>query len=160
MSPGAEFFQPLEASALAVFLRRSQTAYIFLNAGHILSIGLVIGSIAALDLRLLGAFRARPLAALAPPLSSVAAVGVVMALATGFLLFSVRPGAYAANAAFQAKLALVALAVVNALLVRAGGAWPNALAGAIGFRLRAQAALSLLLWASALLAGRWIGFLQ
>lgn len=160
MIPGAEFFQPLETSALAAFLRRSQTAYIFLNAGHILSIGLVIGSIAALDLRLLGAFRARPLAALAPPLSSVAAVGVALALATGFLLFSVRPVAYAANPALQAKLILVALAIVNALLIRAGGAWPKALAGAIGLRLRAQALASLLLWAGALLAGRWIGFLQ
>jgi hypothetical protein len=146
---------------LAQWLRRTGTAYIFLNAGHILSIGLMIGSILLLDLRLLGRFRRYSVAVLAPPLAAMALAGTVLAIATGFALFTVRPDAYLANQAFLAKLALIAAAIGNALALRLTAAWDVTLAGAepIPGRVRLAAALSLLLWPSALLAGRWIGFL-
>ncbi len=158
----AEFFQALSAWPAAAFLRGSTATYAALNATHILAIGLVVGSIATLDLKVLGAFRAAPLAALAGPLSKMAAAGVTLAVASGLLLFSVRPGAYAENPAFLAKLTLVALGVANALILRASGAWRLAVrdGGWVTGRVRLQAALSLLIWAAAVLAGRWIGFLQ
>lgn len=121
----------------------------------------MIGSIAALDLRLLGVFRSAPLGALARPLSQVAIAGVFCAAFTGLLLLSVRPIAYAGNPAFQVKLVLVALVLANAAALRAAPGWRRALAGeGAPARVRAQALLSLLLWAGAVLAGRWIGFLQ
>jgi hypothetical protein len=106
----ADALQALSAWPVAAYLRESTVAYATLNAAHIFSIGLLIGSIATLDMRVLGLFRGVPLDALAAPLSRVATLGVAMALATGFLLFSVRPIAYANNPAFLAKISLVAFA--------------------------------------------------
>jgi hypothetical protein len=134
-------------------------AYPLISAAHIAAIGLIIGAIGTLDARLLGAFPKRPVAELGPPLSRVAAIGVALATLTGFLLFSVRPVAYAANSMLQLKLALIGLGVANALSLRFTPWWPTALAGgAIHPALRVQAAASLLIWLAALLAGRWIGF--
>ncbi|PHK96811.1 DUF2214 domain-containing protein [Pseudoroseomonas rhizosphaerae] len=141
-------------------LRRSAIAYPLANAAHILAIGLLLGAIATLDMRLLGAFRAVPLAHLAGPLSRVAGWGLALALATGLLLFSVSPGAYLGNPAFQIKLALVLAGTLNALALHRGAPWRRALAGGhAGAALRVAALLSLLLWSAAVLAGRWIGFL-
>lgn len=156
-----DWTQALAGSPLGEFLRGPSWAYPLANGMHILSLGLVFGAIATLDARLLGAFARTPVQSLGPVLSSAAALGVVMAGVTGFALFSVRPDAYLDNPAFLAKLALIAAAVANALALRIGGDWRAACAeGRVSPRLRAHAALSLSLWIGAILAGRWIGFLQ
>lgn len=135
-------------------------AYPWVSAGHILSLGLLVGSIATLDLRLLGLFRNVPLAPLARPLTRVAGTGLVLALLTGFLLFSVQPLHYLPNPAFQAKIALVSIGLVNVALVRRCHGWREALAGApASARLRVAAGVSLATWAGAVFAGRWIAFL-
>ncbi|WP_029354334.1 hypothetical protein [Bosea sp. 117] len=143
----------------ATWLRGSGTAYLVVNAAHILGIGLILGAILPLDARLMGIGRA-PLGVVGPLLSRAAAVGVGLALLTGFWLFTVRPIHYAGNAAFLAKLALVALALVNVAIQHANPAYRRALAGgAVSVGVRTSAAASALLWLAALLAGRWIGFL-
>ena len=140
-------------------LRGSMALYAITNAAHILAIGLVVGSLATLDLRLLGLFRNAPVAALGPPLSRVAAWGVGLAALTGFLLFSVRPSEYIQNPAFLTKISLVALGVLNALVLHFGPRWKQVLrGGAIAPRVRVSAVLSLLIWICAVMAGRWIGF--
>ena len=156
-----EALQALANWPVAALLRESAIAYPLVNAAHILGIGLLIGAIATLDLRLLGLFRATPLAHLAPPLWRVAATGLALAALTGFLLFSTRPQSYLANPAFLAKLALIAAGVVNALILHRAAAWRSGLiSGMVGPRLRVAALLSLSIWVSTVLAGRWIGFLQ
>ena len=157
----AEFLQTLAGSAPAVFFRDSTFAYASLNAGHIFAIGLVVGSIATLDLRLLGLFHRFPVSALAAPLARVSAAGLYFAIVTGFLLFCVRPLSYAANPAFLAKITLVALGVINALALRTSRGWALALEDElVPDSVRAAALRSLLIWAGAVFAGRWIGFLQ
>ena len=157
----SEWLQALAAWPVAAYLREATVAYATLNAAHIFALGLLVGSIVTLDLRILGMFRAAPLPALADPLSRMAAVGVALAITTGFLLFSVRPVAYADNPAFLSKVALVALGVTNALALRANPHWRSARGGGdVHGSVRLGAALSLLIWAAAVLAGRWIGFLQ
>jgi hypothetical protein len=157
----AEALQALAAWPVAGYLRGSTAAYAAVNAAHIFSLALVVGAIAALDLRMLGLFRTFPLGALAVPLSRVAATGVALSIATGILLFAVRPVAYAVNPAFLIKLALVAVGVANALALRFNRHWAAAVDGAsIHASIRAAAMFSLLVWAGAILAGRWIGFLQ
>lgn len=144
----------------AALLRRSSFAYLLANATHILSVGLVVGAIVPLDLRLLGLFRRRSLAVLAPFLSRCAAEGMACALMTGALLFSVRPVEYAGNPAFLAKLGLIAVGVANALLLRRRAAWRDAASGGpVDAGVRLAAALSLVVWTGAVVAGRWIGFL-
>ena len=44
----------------AVWLQNSGTAYLFVNAAHILGIGLLLGAILPLDLHLLGLLRSSP----------------------------------------------------------------------------------------------------
>lgn len=145
----------------AVALRQWVSLYALVNAAHILGIGLLLGSIATLDLRLLGAFPRASLPDLAGPLAKMAAGGLALALATGFLLFGVRPVAYAENPAFLAKLALVVLGILNALLLRLGSGWRRAMAGQrVLPRMKVAAAFSLVVWTLAVLSGRWIGFSQ
>ncbi len=143
-----------------MLLQNSGTFYLFVNAAHILGIGLILGAILPLDLRLLGLFRSAPLAVLGPFLSRAAAFGVVLAILTGLWLFSVRPAHYLGNAAFLWKLGLLALALVNIGLQHGNRHFRTAgTAGSIHPSVRVLAFLSMALWLSALVAGRWIGFL-
>ncbi|MBY4607909.1 DUF2214 domain-containing protein [Rhizobium sp. 9T] len=150
----------LSATMPAVALRRSATLYMFVNAGHILAIGLLVGAILPLDLRLAGFFRKVPAEIIAPFLSRAAGVGLAAAVVTGFCLFSVRAVEYAANPAFLTKLALIGLGLLNLLAVHLGQGWKTLMTtGLIRPGLRFSAALSAATWTAALLAGRWIGFL-
>ncbi len=155
-----ELLEWLSATPLATALRRSANLYMFVNAAHILSIGLLIGAILPLDLRLMGFFPSVPLSVIGPFLSRAAAIGVAAAIVTGFCLFSVRPLEYAQNPAFLAKLGLLTLGVLNAGIVHAGYAWRKAIAGAVtAARLRIGALISAVTWLAAVVAGRWIGFI-
>jgi hypothetical protein len=143
----------------AVFLRGSGTAYLLVNAAHILGVGLLVGAILPLDLRLLGFFRQIPLAVLAPFLSRAAATGAVLAIVTGLWLFSVKPAEYAGNAAFLWKVALLVLALANVALQHGNRRFAAVIAsGALRPMVRLVASCSILLWLSVLVAGRWIGF--
>ena len=145
----------------ARLLHGSGTAYLLVNALHILGIGLLVGAILPLDLRLLGLFRRVPLEAVGPFLSRAAAVGACLAIASGLWLFSVKPAEYLANPAFLAKAALLALALANVALQHRGRRFAQATAGGSAVPrapVRVAALCSALLWLSVLVAGRWIGF--
>lgn len=143
----------------AVFLRDSGTAYLLVNAAHILGVGLLVGAIVPLDLRLLGFFRPAPLAVLAPFLSRAAATGVVLAIVTGLWLFSVKPDEYLGNAAFLWKAGLLAVALANVALQHGSRRFAAAVAGGeVSPAVRLVALGSILSWLSVLVAGRWIGF--
>lgn len=157
---GAELVEWIAGWPVGAALRHSALLYLLVNAAHILAIGLLMGAIVPLDLRLLGFFGNTSLEVLGPFLSRAAAVGLALAITTGLCLFSVRPAAYVTNAAFLAKIALLGIGAVNAVSVHMGGAWRAAVnGGPVSWRLRIPAAVSLTVWPAALLAGRWIGFL-
>lgn len=148
------------ATPLAAALRASGTAYLAVNAAHILGIAMLVGAILPLDLRLAGAFGRVPLAVIGPFLRNAAMLGAGLAVVTGTLLFTVNPTEYVANPAFRIKLALLALAIANAALAGHPALWSRAMeTGAAPPMLRALALLSAVLWPSVILAGRWIGFL-
>ncbi|MEH2696133.1 MULTISPECIES: DUF6644 family protein [Rhizobium] len=150
----------LSATTPAVALRRSGTLYMFVNAAHILAIGLLVGAILPLDLRLAGFFRKVPVEIVAPFLSRSAGVGLAAAIVTGFCLFSVRAVEYAGNPAFLAKLCLIVLGLLNLSIVHLGRGWNTAVSsGIVRPGLRVFAALSAAIWIAAVIAGRWIGFL-
>ncbi|MBX4956978.1 DUF6644 family protein [Rhizobium lentis] len=150
----------LQATLPAATLRRSGTLYMVVNAAHILAIGLLVGAILPLDLRLAGFFRKVPVEILAPFLSRAAGIGLAAALLTGFCLFSVRAVEYAANPAFLAKLGLIAFGLLNVLAVHTGQGWRTAIkVGILRPAVTVSAALSAATWIAALVAGRWIGFL-
>lgn len=143
----------------ALWLQQSGTAYLFVNAAHILGLGLLLGAILPLDLRLvLG--RLQALSVLAPVAIRTAALGLVLALLTGAWLFSVSPANYLDNPAFRWKLLLLSLALVNVVVQhrqwRSLGL-PDA-TDALPVGVRVLAGTSALLWIATLVAGRWIGF--
>lgn len=157
----AAALQMLAALPPAVWLRSSGTAYLVVNAAHIAALGAGVGAAVLMDLRLLGAVgRQVPLALLGPFLSRAAGWGLGLAAVTGLWLFAVRPIDYVDNPAFLAKLAVLALALTNVLVMHASGRWAAVLReGRAGLAARVQAVASLALWLGVVLAGRWIGFL-
>ncbi|SEK27504.1 hypothetical protein SAMN04515666_101109 [Bosea lupini] len=141
----------------ALLLQRSGTAYLLVNAAHILGIGLLLGAILPLDLRLAGVLRASALPLIGPILIRTAAFGLVLALTTGLWLFTVKPGEYLGNTAFLSKLGLLVLALGN-IALQHHGFKPALAGGVIGLRVRVLAMVSASLWLCVLVAGRWIGF--
>lgn len=151
----------IQNSGPATALRMSGIAYPLVNGSHIVGIALLFGAIAALDLRLIGCFASLPAGPLARLLVPVAMAGLVLALTTGALLFSVNAVKYAGLPVFWLKLGLIAAAAANALLLHRTSAWTAALSrpeGALPCRVAAAGALSILLWLSALFCGRLIAY--
>ena len=143
----------------AVWLQQSGTAYLFVNAAHILGIGLLLGSILPFDLHLIGLNRSAPTQIIGPLLSRIAAIGLALAMMTGLWLFTVKPREYMENPAFLTKIALLVLALGNLAVQHMGTSFRAALRGeAVAVRVRLIAAISATLWLSVLVAGRWIGF--
>ena len=156
----AEWLHALHGWEVAALIRRSVFIYPFLNATHIFALALLIGTILPADLKLLGFFPGIPSGPFLRLMTGISAAGLALALATGFLLFSVQPVEYAANPAFLIKLGLVVLGTLNAVVVRFSAAWRSAQAhGMSSTGLRIAAVLSMTIWIAALLAGRWIAFL-
>ena len=152
----------LYATGVATQIRENEFAFPCIESVHVLALTLVVGSIAMVDLRLLGwASRDRPVSRLSADVLPVTWVAFGVAALSGFLLFASNAPKYADNAYFRGKLVLLALVGLNMLvfqlLTRRGlGAWDRA---AVPPRVaRAAAALSLLLWTLIVAAGRWIGF--
>jgi hypothetical protein len=130
---------------------------------HVIGLALVFGSLLMMDLRLLGlAARRYSVRDLSDDLIPWTLGGFCLAVASGLPMFIVNPTFYAANPAFLAKMALLALAGANMLAFRwtvwrAEAAW-----GAAGASPPPAAkwagGLSLVLWIAIIAAGRWIAF--
>ena len=140
-------------------MRQSIALYPAVETLHILGFAVLLGSIVALDLRLLGAGRALPIAALADHLLPMAVAGFLLAAATGSLLFTTEAVSVIGNPSFQVKLVLLVAAGVNAAIlhsrawkqVRSWGASPPRAA-------RVAAALSIAFWTGVLICGRLIAY--
>lgn len=147
-----ELLAMIEVLPLAVALRGSVWAYPLVNAGHIVGISLLFGSIAVLDLRLIGFGRIVALPELARAAIPVAAAGLLIAVAAGALLFITDAADYAYSRLFRAKMVLLLLALANAVYFRrvatVGSTTRQRVAG-IG---------SLLLWLAVIVLGRLVGY--
>ncbi|GAA3956004.1 hypothetical protein [Allohahella marinimesophila] len=140
----------LEASGPARILAQSEWLYPLVNAGHIVGIALLVGTVAALDMRILGWLgRSIAIADVERLLRPLALIGLGLVIVTGLSLFSVQATSYAESTVFRIKLLLIAVAGLNAALYQT-----------TTHRLWHQimAALSLLLWLAVITMGRLIGF--
>lgn len=147
--------------ALGAPIRQSLWLFPALETLHILGFALLYGSIVVVDLRLLGLGRGLPvtrLAALALPWTTGAFALIVP---TGLTMFVGHVDDYVRNPAFGVKMALVAVGVANAWLLRRG-----ALAGAARWDVdamppagvRVAAVVSLAAWTGAIVCGRLIAY--
>lgn len=155
----AALFLPLQEGPLGMLMRNSTFLYPLANVLHIFGFVLLAGSVAAFDLRVLGVARAIPLAAMARLNLRLAAAGLALALLTGFLVFSADAAHVAANPAFRLKAIVIALALANVAAAHLGP-WrqPDAWDDKPPLMARVHAALSILLWFSAIIAGRMIAY--
>ena len=145
-----------DRSALAQSLQDSRWTCAGVNAVHIFAIALLIGSVVPLNLRLLGVWRGIPREAVVRVLAPVAASGLILALLTGSLPFSVRAREYSGVGFLQLKLAFIAVGGLSALaLCRAHG---FVLKDAPRDRLAGHAILSTVCWLGALVCGGLIAF--
>jgi hypothetical protein len=158
MNPAAAFAEPLANTALARWIQ-STWAFPMIESAHILSFALLVGAIAVLDVRLLGLLRHQGVAPLMRSALPVAVAGFMGAVATGTLLFVANAGELLANRAFTVKIALLMLGGLNAAWFHAG-ATREALASDAPppASMRAAGAVSLLLWAAVVVAGRLIAY--
>lgn len=146
----------IENLPIIVSLRESYLAYPLVNALHIVGVALLFGAIVPLDLRLAGWRReAGRVDGLSRLLLPVAIFGFLLAACAGLLLFATDARAYAASPLFQAKLVLIAVALVNALALRATD-WRRPERS--DRRIAVAGAASIMLWLAVIVLGRLIGY--
>jgi hypothetical protein len=157
-----QFLQWLQDSSIATAIREGETAFPWIECVHVLALTVVIGSIAIVDLRLLGvASRDRGVAQTTAGVLPVTWTAFVFAVTTGGLMFASNATVYAHNFYFQFKMALIVLAGINMaayhlFLNRGVDTWHTA--AATPLRARVVGGLSLCLWIAIAAFGRWIGF--
>lgn len=151
-----------ETSGVADSIRENDNLFPLIESIHVLAISLVVGSILAVDLRLLGlASMTRSVSRVTRGILPLTWCAFVVAVGSGGLLFISNATKYLANGYFVAKMLLIVIAGLNMLVfhfigVRDQPRWDNG----IGLPLKARfaGALSILLWVAVVTCGRWIGF--
>lgn len=151
----------IEASALGEAMRKSLWLFPTVETIHIVGIALLVGSIAVLDLRLLGFSRSISVRRLAAHVLPWTIASFLLIVPSGFAMFAAHSGDYISNNTFVLKICLILAAGVNAAVFHAGvfrGAASWDVNVAPPFAARASAALSLLLWVSVIACGRFLAY--
>jgi hypothetical protein len=152
----------LESSHLADRIRISLYLFPLLESFHVLGLATVFGTIAIIDLRLLGlASTRRPFTRIASDVLKWTWAAFALTATTGFLMFITNADVYYHNFFFRSKMALLALAGLNMLIFeltagRSVHQWDKDRTAPRAAR--AAAILSLVLWITIIFFGRWIGF--
>lgn len=142
-------------------IRESGWLFPAIETVHVFALVLVVGSIMVVDLRLLGLTnRDRPFSQIASEMLPWTWVAFAVAATAGLLLFSSKALTYYANIPFRVKMLCLVLAGFNMLGfhwigIRHLESWD---AGKPPARARFAGGASLLLWATIVAMGRWIGF--
>jgi hypothetical protein len=153
----------LEGSALGQLMRTAGVwSYGVVNLAHIFGIATLFGSILALDLRLLGAWRRVPLAAIEKPTLTLAAIGFAIAATSGLALITTNATEYIGNPFLPIKFAAIALGLLNVVAAQFLPAWRRRGAephdAGQRLALRAVGGTSLACWVAAVAAGRMLGY--
>ena len=155
-----DFAAWLQDSALGVWTRESPSiwAYPTVLTLHTVGLGVLVGANAVIDFRLLGFARRLPIPSLAP-LYRFMWAGFAVNAVTGVMLFASDATMKATQPVFYIKLALIAVALAIAAMIRKTVVGGPALHDADPGPSRRLAAVSLLLWAGAITAGRLMAYL-
>jgi hypothetical protein len=156
--------QWLEHSALGMGIRDSDWIFYFIESIHVFGIVLMFGTVAMVDLRLLGAgiMRRQSVTEVAGQLLPLTWIGFAMQFVTGtFLLISEAATKLYVSPSFWIKMALIVLAGVNMTIFhftvyRNVTKWDSAPVTPAGAR--AAAWISLTLWTGVVFAGRGIAY--
>jgi hypothetical protein len=152
----------LEASGLATRIRDSVFLFPMIESTHVIGLALVFGTIAIIDLRLLGlASTHRSFQRMASDILKWTWAAFALTVLTGSLMFTTNASVYYHNLFFRTKMLLLALSGINMLFfeLTAGRTihrWDQAPSAPRAAR--AVAALSLAMWIGIICMGRLIGF--
>ena len=134
-------------------LKSSVWAYPALEVMHICGIALLLGNLVLLEMRVFGRGAELDVKALAGLSLGIAAVGFLLAAASGLLMFASQAAELLTNRAFTLKMVLLMLAGCNAAWFHGRGS----LARLDGVA-RLQMVLSSLIWLAVVVCGRWIAY--
>lgn len=154
--------QGIETLGLAVAMRQSLWLYPIVEIVHITGFVTLVGSVAMLDLRVLGVSKSLSVRALARHLLPWTLGALLLIVPSGLLMFIAHAGDFIANPAFQLKLGLISLAGLNAIAFHLGpfarvADWDTGRAAPLGARL--SAAASLAIWVGVISCGRLLAYL-
>ena len=153
-----EFCRWLQYSAPLHALRESPIFFPIVATIHLMGLALIGGAVLVVDLRLLGlALQDQPVAALAEDADRWLFRGLAVMVSTGILLFMCFATKYYYLTFFWVKMAALLLVIVFTFSVRrravmAGDAEVSPARG------RLVALVSILLWTTVAIGGRYIGF--
>jgi uncharacterized membrane protein len=157
------FLEGLQASSWTVFIHKKAWAFTTVEVIHVFAVSLVLGTIAIVDLRLLGfASTKRPFAELSRQVLPFTWAAFVIAVLAGSLLFISRATDYFVNPAFWIKMALIVVAGINMIIfefitVRDVQKWN--LDPTPPQQARLAGGISIASWVSILAFGRLIAFM-
>ncbi len=157
-------FQQLYDTPVAVAIRESGTLFPWVESVHVLAITLVVGSILAVDLRLVGiAWKTRSISQLTREVLPLTWTAFGVAAITGGLLFSSNAVKYSHNTFFLSKMALLVVAGVNMLAFhlltsRTIEHWDEVHHHQLPPAVKFAGLASMVLWLAIIICGRWIGF--
>jgi hypothetical protein len=159
---GSTAFAAIERTALAVAMRQELWLYPSVEILHILGFVTLVGSIAMLDLRLLGLSRQLSVSGLLRHLLPWTLAAFVVIVPTGLLMFLAHATDLISNPAFVIKLSLIFAAGINAAAFHVGpyrtvAQWDSGTATPIVARL--HAVLSLIIWMGVISCGRLLAYL-
>lgn len=149
-------------SSVGTSIRESDNLFSVIETVHVLGIFAVAGTIAIVDMRLLGlVLEEVPVSEVANPLVKITWLGFAVMLASGLLLFWAEAAKLYANTAFRIKLLLLALAAANAWVFhsttyRRVARWEKTAAVPAGARIAALCSLAL--WSAIIVCGRAIAY--
>jgi hypothetical protein len=155
----------LEASGLGQAMRQWLWLYPSVEIVHITGIALLFGSIAVLDLRLLGLSRSIPVKSLTRHVLPWTAASFLLIVPSGLLMFTAHASDFISSPVFVVKMCLIMAAGLNAALFHAMIFPSVEVWDAEEMRklppppsVRFSAAASLLIWVSVIACGRLLAF--
>ena len=128
-------------------------AYPALEVVHIVAIGLLLGNLVLLELRVFGMGAALPVKPLARLSLGLAATGFCLAATSGLLMFASQAEELLANRIFTLKMLILVVAACNAGLFHARDSLSK-----MDTMARVYMVISTLLWLSVVTCGRWIAY--
>jgi hypothetical protein len=151
----------IEATGLGRFMREALWAYPAAETLHIVGIGLLFGSIAVVDLRLLGLGRRLPVSALAGFAVPWSLAGFVLAATAGLLMFTAHAAEFITLPVFILKMGLILVGGINAAILHIGvlrdtRAWDTGATTPPAAKV--AAGLSIALWIGVVACGRLIAY--
>lgn len=146
----------IQANALTKAMIDNDWLFPAAECVHIASFALAIGTIALVDLSLLGVgLRRNAAAQIARNTGLWTLTGLVLIIFTGFLLFASDPDMYLRNASFRFKITCLVLAIVYHYTIHRKVALSE---NGSGMGTKLVAGVSLALWVSVVFSGLFIAF--